>query len=315
MAAIRKKLIEALPEADRNAFAEAVPQIRRLFLRRIGIWAGVTAVCTVSAALISRQQNTPLLLPCFVLGISILVLLFLLRNAEEKVKQNPPPCPQPDSTQLAADQAFRSEQEKLRSERSTLLIGALFLFPLIPVFLLIAALRAHFIRQRPGTAACAAAAFASAYARRIRACALFLLAVLCFSLLCIVMWDARANGVVSSLNMQAKQIYSGAEAYRFDLDGQDRTPQWETVIVPPKSRAEEGSIQYGVAQYVPDVNTSSSLWYAVVIGADGSVSEVYCSRSELTGSDLTPPDPKEQRRLASSPFHAREVIGYYREKQ
>ena len=85
MTTTRKKLIEALPEADRNAFAEAVPQIRRLFLRRTGIWAGVTAVCTVSAARISRQQNPPLLLPCFVLGISIFVLLFLTSNAEEKV--------------------------------------------------------------------------------------------------------------------------------------------------------------------------------------------------------------------------------------
>ena len=43
--------------------------------------------------------------------------------------------------------------------------------------------------------------------------------------------------------------------------------------------------------------------------------EMRIGRSELTEADLTPPDPKEQRRLASSPFHAREVIGYYREKQ
>ena len=309
MKTLPKKLIEALPEADKAVFEQAHPQIRRMFWRRIGIWAGVTAVCTAAAGLFSRNLNTPLLLPAMTLFICILVLLFLLSNAEEKVRQNPPPAPPPTGEQLAADQACQKEQEKLRGERSVLLIGGFFIFPLIPLFLLTAALRAFFAKRRPGTAAYAAAVYASEYARRIRAGALLLLSVLCFSMLCIVLWDAKANGVVSGMNMQAKSIARAAETYRADLDEQDITPQWETVIVAPHTRAEEGSIQYGVEHYITDLHN----WYAVVIGSDGCVSEVYCSRSELTEADLTPPDPKVQRRLASSPFHAREVIGYFRE--
>ena len=112
------------------------------------------------------------------------------------------------------------------------------------------------------------------------------------------------------MNQTAHSILNAALTYETDLDETGSRPEWETVIISPGDSAEEGSIQFGVEKFMPDMK-DAALWYAVVTDGQGSPCEAYCSRTPLTADDLTPPDLTEQRRLASSPFRVREIIGYW----
>jgi hypothetical protein len=113
--------------------------------------------------------------------------------------------------------------------------------------------------------------------------------------------------------MAARGILRAASSYQADLDMEER-PLLKTTIVSPGEPCERGTLQYGMSIYYPQLNTEK-LWYAIVVDEEGGITEAYCSYSPLTEADLVPPDYEAQLKLASSPLHSREVIGYGSEKQ
>ena len=314
MKTIRQKLSEALPSGEQPIYEQACTQIRRMYFRRVLRWFCITATVAAALALAARQRAilSPLFFCAFAFLGGFAALWIMVSVTEQTCNAQRPPAPPPTGEQLTNDQKCSQEQEKLRGERSIMLVGAFFIFPLIPLFLLTAALRAYFIKERPGTAGYASSLYASHLSRRINAVSFFFLPILLMCMVLPLMWEHQGTAKVTSLNQTAHSILTAACTYA-ESDKDNRLPEWETVIISPNDTAEEGSIQFSVEKYLPDIKTSA-LWYAVAIDENGSISEVYCSRSPLTESDLTPPDFAEQKRLASSPFHAREVIGYWKLK-
>ena len=312
MKTIRSKLSEALPPADRTVYEQAAAQIRRMYFRRVLLWFPITAAAAAALELAARQNLT--IPPLFMLSLGFLggfvALWIMMSVTEQTCSTQPPIAPPPTGEQLAADAACRKEQETLRNERGVLLIGGFFLSPLIPIFVLIASLRAYCIKERPGTAGYASALYASNLSRRINAVSFFFLPLLLIYMVSSPLWQYNGLGTLSSMNSTAHQIFIAADAYETDLNEAGIRPDWKTVIISPDDTAEKGSIQFGVEKYFMDI-TSTALWYAVVIDKNGEISEAYCSRSPLTEADLVPPDLTVQRRLASSPFHVREIIGYW----
>lgn len=312
MKTLPQKLSEALPEAHKAVFEQAYPQIRRMYFRRVLLWFLITAAAAAALALAAWRRTT--ISPLFMLAFGFLAgfaaLWIMMSVTEQTCNTHRPPAPPPTGEQLTNDQNCKKEQEKLRGERSVLLIGAFFIFPLIPLFLLIAALRAYFIKERPGTAGYASALYASHLSRRINAVSFFFLPALLMCMVLPASWQHLGTGRVTSMNQTAHSILNAALTYETDLDETGSRPEWETVIISPGDSAEEGSIQFGVEKFMPDMK-DAALWYAVVTDGQGSPCEAYCSRTPLTADDLTPPDLTEQRRLASSPFRVREIIGYW----
>ena len=312
MKTIRTKAAEALSETEQALLAEIYPQISGRFRRRVLIWLGITFWLAVTLAAVTYfcWEISPLFAFAGTFLAGFLVLWILVSVAEQSWNENLPPSPPPTGEQLAADAACRKEQETLRNERGVLLIGGFFIFPLIPLFLLIAALRSNCAKKRPGTAYCAAELCAVQIARRINAVTFFFLPILLMCILMPIMWQFNGLGRLSSMHSTAHSILKAAEAYEADLNEAGIRPEWKTVIISPDDTAEKGSIQFGVEKYLMDLN-STALWYAVVIDENGEISEAYCSRSPLTLADLVPPDPQVQRRLAASPLRSREIIGYW----
>ena len=311
MKTIRTKAAEALPETEQALFAQIYAQIAGRFRRRVLIWLGITfwLAVTLTAAAYFRSDISPLFVFSFVFLAGFAVLWIMVSVTEQSWKKNLPPAPPPTGEQLTADAACRKEQEVLRNERGMLLIGAFFIFPLIPLFLLVAAVRSYCAKKRPGTAYCAAELCSGQIARRINAVTFFFLPLLLMCILMPIMWQHNGRSRVSSLNMTARGILNSAISYQVDLDTADNPPDWKTTIVPPGEIGVPGSLQYGISSCYPTLNTEN-LWYAVVIDENGEITEAYCSRSPLTEADLVPPDYEAQCKLASSPLHAREVIGY-----
>lgn len=311
MKTIRQKLSEALPPGEQPIYEQACTQIRRMYFRRVLCWFCITAAAAAALALAARQHS--MLSPLFFCALTFYggfaALWIMVSVTEQTCNAHRLPAPPPTGEQLTNDQKCNQEQEKLRGERSVLLIGAFFIFPLIPLFLLTAALRAYFIKERPGTAGYASSLYTSHLSRRINAVSFFFLPILLMCMVLPVMWEHQGAAKVTSLNQMAHSILTAACTYT-EYDNDNHLLEWETVIISPNDAAEEDSIQFSVEKYLPDIKTYA-LWYAVVIDEDGNISEAYCSCSPLTESDLTPPDLAEQKRLASSPFHAREVIGYW----
>lgn len=312
MKTIRTRVGEALPPAHRTVYEQAAEQIRRMYSRRVLLWFLITAAAAAVLVLAAWHWTTLSPVSVFAFGFlaGFVVLWIMMSAAEQTCSTQRPPAPQPTGEQLTNDRNCMKEQEKLRSERGVLLIGAVFIFPLIPLFLLIASLRARFIKERPGTAGYASALYASYLSRRINAVSFFFLPALLMCMMLPAAWQRAGYGRITSMNQTAHAILSAAGTYKTDLDENGSRPEWKTVIISPDDTAEEGSIQFGVETFMPNMK-DNTLWYAVVIDGQGSPCEAYCSRSPLTADDLTPPDLTEQRKLASSPFRVREIIGYW----
>lgn len=313
MKTIRSKLSEALPPAHRTVYEQAAAQIRRMYSRRVLLWFLITAAVAAVLALATRHSITspPLFIPSLGILGCFAALWIMMSVTEQTCSTQRPAAPPPTGEQLAADDVCRKEQETLRNERSVMKVGGFFLFPLIPLILLIAALHAYRIKERPGTAGYASALYASDLSRRINAVSFFFLPLL---LLCIVfspLEQYNGLGKLASMNSTARSILTAAAAYETDLNEAGIRPEWKTVIISPDDTAEKGSIQFGVEKYLFNDPSSTASWYAVVIDENGELREAYCSCSPLTEADLVPPDPTVQRRLASSPFHVREIIGYW----
>ena len=212
--------------------------------------------------------------------------------------------------QVQADQASDAEQTKLRIERLTMLGGCLFIFPLCPLFLLVAAIRAACAKHMPGIAACAAVQYAANLTRKAHAVTIFFIPILFMAAFISVSWQHRGQETVTSMNQTAHGILNAALTYQTELDEADQLPRWSTVIAEAKAPAAEFTVQYGVQQYCPELK-NTNIWYAVVIDKNGTIQEAYCSRTPLSAEKLTPPVQEEQNKLAASPVHAREVIGYW----
>ena len=111
------------------------------------------------------------------------------------------------------------------------------------------------------------------------------------------------------MNMTARGILNAAGKYQADMDAEDRWPALKTTIVSPGETGERGTLPYGIVLYYPELHTED-LWYAVVVNETGEITEAYCSYSPLTEADLVPTNDKQQRELAASMLHSREIIGY-----
>ncbi len=311
---IIKKLSKSLPIADHLAFSNAYPQIRKRFLCITAIWFAVTAALAVGVWLLMQNfKAIPALSAVSVMLMgAILVFWLLLAAFESACKKELPQGQQPPTMmQMQADQNADAEQTKLRNERLTMLAGCVFIFPLCPVFLLIAAIRAACAKHTPGTAACAAVQYASGLTRKAHAVTIFFIPILFLCMFVPVSWQKRGQATVTSMNQTAHSILNAAQSYQIDLDTADQLPKWSTVIAEVKAPASEFTVQYGVQQYCPELK-KTNLWYAVVIDRNGTITEAYCSRKQLTAEKLTPPDTAEQNQLASNPVHASEVIGYWK---
>ena len=311
MKTIRTKAAEALSETEKAVFSEISPKIGRRFHRSVLIWFGITlcAAVILSAAAYIRFDLSPLFTFAFTFFIGILVLWTIVSATERSWSKDLPPAPLPDSAQLFADKACREELNKLKKERGTLLFAGFILLGLSPLFLLIAVLRAHYAQKRPGTAHCAAEYYAANLARVINTAALVTLP---FVLTCMILpWHFQFSSFsrVSAMNMAARGILNAAEKYQADMDAEDRWPAWKTTIVSPGETGGPGTLPYGIALYYPELD-SEHLWYAVVVSETGVITEAYCSHSPLTEADLVPTNDKQQRELASSLLHSREIIGY-----
>ena len=312
MKTLRQKLSEALPAEEQAVYEQTSLEIRRIFRTRFLIWLGITAGAAVILSVLLRLAAgiSPLLITSLVVLAGFIVLWIMLPKTVETCKYQCPAAPQPSPEQVQADQTFCQEMEKLKNERLVLMIGCIFASLFVWLFLMIAGLRAHFIKTRPGTAICAAWHYASHLARKARAFTFYLLPILLMCLYIPLSFQKRGVSIVTKRNTIAQDICNAVQTYQNELEEAGQHPKWETVIAGPGETAEEGSLQFGVQKYASQYLTER-FWYAVVTDENGEVREVYCRYYDLTEADLTPPDQQEQQEIASSPAHAREAIGYY----
>lgn len=117
-----------------------------------------------------------------------------------------------------------------------------------------------------------------------------------------------AGNIVSAANYDAKAVYRAAVTYQIELEEQNLSPHFETMIVPCGEVGAEGTLSYGICRYYSD---STKFWYAVVCDDNGNITETYCSREPLTQQDLTPKTVEEQRKIAENIFSRNDLIGYY----
>ena len=312
MKSLQQKLGEALPYEEQTAYEQTARETKRIFRNRFLIWLGITTGAAVLLSVLLRltAHISPVITAAIVFLIGFIVLWCILPKTEETCRYLCPASPQPTPQQMQADQAFSTEIKKLKDERIALAVGSVLVFPLIGFFLLLAGIRAYAIKSRPGTAISAVSYYASNLARKARAFTFFFLPSLLLTLYIAAGWKGHSTELLKKRITMAHDIYSAAAAYQNELEEAGQHPEWETVIVAPGQAAEEGSLQFGIRKYVPQLLTEK-FWYAVVL-EDGQIEEVYCRYREITPEDLTPPDFEEQMELAISPSHAAEAFGYYR---
>lgn len=312
MKSLQQKLGEALPREEQAAYEQTARETKQIFRNRFLIWLGITTGAAVILSVLLRllAHLSPVVTAVIVFLIGFIVLWCILPKTEETCRYLCPASPQPGPQQMQADQAFDTETKKLKDERIALAVGSVLVFPLIGFFLLLAGIRAYAIKSRPGTAISAVSYYAANLARKARAFTFFFLPAMLLTLYIAAGWKGRGTELLAKRSRMAHDIYGAAAAYQNELEEAGNAPDWETVIVAPGQTAEEGSLQFGVQKYIPQLLTEK-FWYAVVL-EDGQIEEVYCRYHEITPDDLTPPVFEEQMKIASSPAHAAEAFGYYR---
>lgn len=152
---------------------------------------------------------------------------------------------------------------------------------------------------------------ADSHARTL-GCGSFLLIVFCGgAMLLAAMMGSVASSKLSTLNTSARFVCNAANAYLTEMY-EKCTPiavPAGTYIIHGTDTFEEGSLEWGIEQYFPDVRRYG--WYALEFDDSGNVVAAWISKKKLTESDLIPTDRDEQRKLLRSFTHQDEAIGYY----
>lgn len=144
----------------------------------------------------------------------------------------------------------------------------------------------------------------------------------CLSLLCCffagcymllrAMMGSVAISKLSAMNQTARGIANAANTYLAECDDKGKPLEMRegTYIVRGSDTFEEGSLEWGVTQYVSDVQRPNC-WYALQVDSNGIITAAWYAKHPLTESELQPTDNAEQRALLASFTHQDEAVGYY----
>lgn len=315
--------IDGLITEQQVALRALKAECRNKMLLTAGIVLGVTVL---AAGFLSLSEVFSFWEAAALTGLLALLTLTALLNRIEaqyraEARQNPNLLP-PDLDDetlaywKAADQRYTDARKQMKAERNLILLVGFVLNYVIYIALfaaiVIAAIRwqmrSKALGQKPISPFCRAdAALRENKSRLLWASFALWFVVCCWMLFC-AMFKYTANSKANAFNNNAKSIYHAASAYQEDLEKEGKDWRLKTTIVGQGEIGAEGSLSAGIHLYFTD---AERLWYAVVCDSDGNITAVYCSRSELTESDLHPQSLDEQRALYSKPFHSDEVIGYY----
>lgn len=318
-----QEILDGFTASQQESLNELRTQCRTKMLLLSAVMLSITVL---GAGALSMSPTFTYAEAAVVIGfVTMLTLAALLNRLENQFKaqarQTPELLPPDvDSETLAAwletEQQYQKLRRSMKAERTLILLAGFVLSAVFPpaflISIVIAAIRWHMRsaafeeeHQSPFHAADMAIEQPS---RRIQWASFGLWIVLLGVMLWLQMMSYAAHNKVTSFNSWAKQIYNAAMTYQVELDSEDQDPRFETTIIPPGEIGAEGTLSYGVNKYCSDAD---QLWYAVVCDAEGNVTAAYISRSELKPSDLHPQDFESQLEQMESPFHQKEVIGFY----
>lgn len=308
-------LENAAPE-QREAYLRLREEFSRRMLTLSLIWLAVT-VCII-AVIADLAKDLPAsgaviwLISAICLSITVSVIG---SRFTKRIRQTPELVPlHTDPQTLAAmeyaDRAYAEEETRLRNERTSLLIGSFFLLPLMPVFLIIAILRAKNAKCAPASPYLLLENFAGSMTRMISGIAFAGTLVFFGMFIFSAMAQFTGKSHVSAMNSQAKMISRAAETYQLDLDASDEDPfYYGTYIF--NSGSAEGGLYDGIRKYCNDCDRIN---FAIRFSSSGNVSEIWCSyrKHPLTEDELMPLTVDEQYEIAGNLLRRGNLIGYYR---
>lgn len=306
-------LENAAPE-QREAYLMLRTDHLRKMLCLVLIWLAVTIGLIVLFGGLAGPYSAAATVIWLISAVILIIVTQIGQNRFiKRVRSTPelmPPAPDPETAAAwqNADQCFLAEQNALSRDRSALLIGSFFLFPLIPVFLIIGIVRALTAKCSPASPCVMLEHFAERISRTVSGISLFGI-VLCFAVfLFSAMAEFTGKSHVTAMNSSARMLSSAVEAFQIDLDAQDEDPNFYGTYI--FNGSSDDPLYTGISKYFTD---SSKLNFALRFGQDGGLSEVWCSYRQhpLTESDLVPQDIDTQKEIAGSLFRRRDLIGYY----
>ena len=307
-------LENAAPE-QREAYLMLRTDHLRKTLCLVLIWLAVTIGLIVLFGGLAGSYSAAATVIWLISAVILIIVTQIGQNRFiKRVRSTPelmPPAPDPETAAAwqNADQCFLAEQNAIRRDGSALLVGSFFLFPLIPVFLIIGIVRALTAKCSPASPCVMLEHFAERISRTVSGISLSGI-VLCFALfLFSAMAEFTGKSHVTAMNSSARMLSSAVEAFQIDLDAQDEDPNfYGTYIFNGQSSDER--LYTGISKYFTDIGKIN---FALRFSQDGSLSEVWCSYRQhpLTESDLVPQDYDTQKEIAGSLFRRRDLIGYY----
>ncbi len=307
-------LENAAPE-QREAYlllrADHLRKMRSLVL----IWLTVAIGLIILLGRLADSYSVAAFVIWLLSAVSLMIMTDLgKKRFMQRIRKTPDLIPSHLDPQTAAawqnaDQSYLSEQTALRRERSALLLGSFFVFPLMPVFLIIGIVRARTAKCSPASPSAMLGDLAERINRTVTG--ISVLGIILCAVLFLFTSMAEFVGLshVSAMNHNAKALSSAFENFRVDLDMQNEdTSFYGTYIF--NSSCKDDKLYAGISQYFIDAERIN---FALRFDQDGSISEVWCSylQHSLTEAELVPQSFDTQKEIAGSLFRRRDLIGYY----
>ena len=298
-------------------------KIRLHYLLIFLCWCGAVSGISASICLFSDQPDDSFIL--YFTGVALIgALVFLVfsgifqKRVEQRINEMDT-LKAADARTLDAwyqsDTYYSEAIAKLEHERKTLMLLGFVILPLLlPLFIIaecnyrsqIKALGLH-----PGSPAFALCAFAKKQQSASIAAVLLILLASLFLFLFSAMYGFVAHSKVTSINSAARQVYSAANAYQYELEEAGENSRLQTTIFNLGSPECSSECYQRMCYYMNDIQRYN---VAVICDEKGTVTGALCAKSEhlLTEYDLTHLQTfEDQRDKMNSIFHNKEVVGNY----